>query len=272
MVSFVLAQPQRSSDREHRLRVVGANPLPPDPQAFMRRFGLEGLHVQYGSTEVPGSILAAPDDELVPGYCGRLQPGYDARLVDEHDMEVAPGTPGELILRHETPWVIAAEYLADPQATAAAWRNGWFHTGDLLKREADGRYFFVDRVKDSLRRRGENISSAEVEAQVLAFPGVKEAACVASREAGMADDEVKVWVVAEEGQAIDFGALLAFCAERMPYFMVPRFFETIDALPRTHIQRVRKMELRERGNGAATWDREAHGLRVTREGLARATG
>jgi len=267
MVSFVLAQPPHPSERRHRLRVMGANPLPPDPKGFMERFGLEQLHVQYGSTELPGSILAAADDDLVPGYCGRLQPGYQCRLVDESDIEVPAGKPGELIMRHEQPWVIASEYLGNAEATARAWRNGWFHTGDMMRREPDGRFFFVDRVKDSLRRRGENISSAEVEAQVLAFPGLREAACVASREPGMADDEVKVWVVPEDGRDIDFAALLRFCARRLPYFMVPRYFERIDALPRTPIQRIRKMELRERGNGPATWDREAQGFRVTRAGL-----
>jgi crotonobetaine/carnitine-CoA ligase len=138
----------------------------------------------------------------------------------------------------------------------------------MLRREPDGRFFFVDRVKDALRRRGENISSFEVEAVVADFPGVAEAACVACRLPGASEDEVKVWVVPEAGCAPDFAALLRHCAGRLPYFMVPRFFEAADALPRTFNQKVRKLALRQRGNGPATWDREAHGLRVTRHGLA----
>lgn len=267
MVDMVLAQPPRPAEREHKVRVMNAVPLPPDPEAFAARFGVERLNVMYGSTEVPGPIAADPRDPLLPKYCGRAQPGYELRIVDEHDMELPDGQPGELVLRHAEPWVIAAEYVGNPAATAAAWRNGWFHTGDMLRREAGGQYFFVDRVTDSLRRRGENISSAEVEAEVLAFPGVTEAACVACQLPGASDDEVKVWIVPEEGRQLDFTELLRHCVRRLPYFMVPRFFELIDALPRTHNLRVRKAELRARGNGADTWDREAFGLQVTRKGL-----
>jgi len=269
MVDFVLAQPVSAAEREHSLRILGANPLPSDPKGFMERFGVKELLVAYGSTEAPGVLRAASGDPLVRGYCGRPQPGYQCRIVDENDIERPVGEPGELIVRHEAPWVISPAYVDNPAATAAAWRNGWFHTGDLMRRDEEGRFFYVDRVKDSLRRRGENISSAEVEYEVKAFPGVREAACVAHRMPNATDDEVKVWIVPEQGQTIDCEALLKFCVERMPYFMTPRFFEVIDELPKTHNQKILKFDLRERGNSARTWDREAHGFVVTRHGLSR---
>lgn len=183
MSSVLLSQPPRTAESEHRLRVMLATPLPADIEAFKQRFGIPAFHALYGSTEVPGSIRVSPGDVLQHGYCGRLQPGYECRIVDENDIELARGTPGELIVRHEQPWVVASAYVDNAAATAAAWRNGWFHTGDMLRHDPDGRFFFVDRVKDSLRRRGENISSAEVEAEVMAYPGIQEAACVPCRPA-----------------------------------------------------------------------------------------
>lgn len=269
MVDFVLAQPASAIERQHSLRILGANPLPNDPKGFMERFGVEELLVAYGSTEAPGMLRAAKDDELIRGYCGRAQPGYQYRLVDENDIERPVGEPGELIVRHDEPWVISPAYVDNPAASAAAWRNGWFHTGDLMRRDAAGRFFYVDRVKDSLRRRGENISSAEVEYEVKAFPGIIEAACVACRLPNTTDDEVKVWIVVEKGRHVDYEALLEFCVKRMPYFMVPRFFEIIDELPKTPNQKILKFVLRERGNSAQTWDREAHGFVLTRSGLKR---
>lgn len=267
MVDFVLAPPPSAIERDHSLRILGANPLPSDPKGFMERFGVSELLVAYGSTEAPGVLGAAKGDTLVRGYCGRAQPGYQYRIVDENDIERPVGEPGELILRHDEPWVIAPGYVDNPAATASAWRNGWFHTGDLMRCDEEGRYYYVDRVKDSLRRRGENISSSEVEHEVKAFPGITEAACVACRLPNTTDDEVKVWIVPEKGQRIDCEALLKFCVERMPYFMVPRFFEVIEELPKTHNQKILKFDLRQRGNSAQTWDREAHGFQVTRTGL-----
>ncbi|AMN47749.1 crotonobetaine/carnitine-CoA ligase [Steroidobacter denitrificans] len=272
MVDFVLAQPVSRIEREHSLRILGANPLPSDPQGFMERFGVQELLVAYGSTEAPGMLRAASDDPLARGYCGRARPGYHYRIVDENDIERPAGEPGELIVRHDEPWVISPAYVDNPAASAAVWRNGWFHTGDLLRRDEAGRFFYIDRVKDSLRRRGENISSAEVEYEVKAFPGITEAACVAYRMPNTTDDEVKVWIVPEKGQHIDHEALLKFCVERMPYFMVPRFFEMIDELPKTPSQKILKFDLRERGNSARTWDREAHGFRLTRTGLSKTNG
>jgi crotonobetaine/carnitine-CoA ligase len=270
MVPFLLAQPRRPAEAEHRLRLLMTAPLPPDVDAFRARFGVAEFTTAFGSTEVPGALGRTPDQPLLPGYCGRVRRGFEVRLVDGHDVEVPVGEVGQAVIRTELPWMLSAGYVKNPEATAAAWRNGWFHTGDLLRRDADGNFFYVDRGKDALRRRGENISSFEVETQLAAHPGVAEAACVPERSDAGVDDEVKVWIVPTPGVELDFAELLRHCLDRLPYFAVPRYFEQIDELPKTASARVQKYLLRERGNGELTWDRERHGMRVTRRGLVRA--
>src|SRR5581483_2835157 len=266
MVPFLLGQPVRAAEREHRLRTIIVNPPPPDIAVFMERFGLRETWTGYGMTEVPAPLVYSGGDLMRPGYCGRQRAGFECRLVDEHDIEVPDGTPGELIVRADQPWIIATGYIENPEATAAAWRNGWFHTGDLMRRE-DGQYFFVDRAKDAMRRRGENISSTELEAELRAHPDVAEVACVPHRPEGMVEDEVKAWIVPTDGVEPDFEAVLRWCVDRMAHFMVPRYFEAVDELPKTPSQRIKKFELRERGNSARTWDREEHGFQVGRSGL-----
>jgi carnitine-CoA ligase len=267
MVTFLMAQPERTGDRAHRLHRVLSIPMPHNPDAFTERFGITALATGYGSTEAPACIIAHPGTGSPPASCGQLREGFEIRLVDDNDVEVPDGEVGEAMVRSTLPWMMSQGYENDAEATVAAWRNGWFHSGDLLRRDERGDYYFVDRGKDSLRRRGENISSFEVEAQVLAFPAVAEAACVAARCVEQFDDEVKVWVVPTPGAELDPAALLRFCAARMPHFMVPRYLEVVDALPKTPTAKVQKFLLRERGHGPATWDRDAHGFKVTRDGL-----
>ena len=267
MVPFLLRQPESPADRQHSMRLMISSPLPDDVDAFRQRFGVDEVITAYGSTEVSGCLTRSPGQDIVRGYCGRVRPGYECRVVDEHDHEVAAGEIGELIVRTDEPWMLTSGYVGNPDATAQAWRNGWFHTGDLLRADADGNHFFVDRTKDALRRRGENISSAEVEAEVASHPTVAEVACVA--HPAEVDDDVKVFLVPAGGGSVDFPALLEYLIDRMPYFMVPRYFELVDALPKTATNKVQKHDLRARGNSDATWDREAHGYKVTRHGLAR---
>lgn len=266
MVPFLLKQPVRAAEREHRLRTVITSPPPADLEGFMARFNLAEAWTGYGMTELPSPIVRAPQDTMDPGYCGRTRPGFETRIVDEYDIEVAPGETGELIARCDQPWVIAPEYLDDPEATARTWRNGWFHTGDMM-RCVEGRYYFVDRLKDVIRRRGENISSAELEAELRTHPLIAEVACVPHRPEGIVEDEVKAWIIPVSGETIDFEELLRYAADRLPHFMVPRYFEIADELPKTPSQRVKKFELCKLGNSKNTWDREAHGLTVTRSGL-----
>lgn len=269
MAAFLLAQPPTPADRDHRLRVVAMAPLPPNPEAFVERFGLEGLVTAYGSTEVSAAVVNPLGTPIRAGSCGKAREGVELRLVDEQDVPVPAGAVGELVIRTDRPWELSQGYLGDPEGTAAAWRNGWFHTGDLFRVDQDGYYFLHDRSKDALRRRGENVSSFEVEREVVSHPAVAEAACVGVRAAEGVDDEVKVYVVPAPGAEVVPEELLGFCAERMPHFMVPRYFEVVAALPKTETMRVKKHLLREAGNTEATWDREAAGWRVTRDGLVR---
>jgi crotonobetaine/carnitine-CoA ligase len=270
MAAFLLAQPPGPGDRDHRLRIMGMSPLPPDPPAFVARFGLEGMITAYGSTEVSAAFVSPLGRPLRPGTCGLPREGVEVRIVDDQDVPVAAGEVGQLIVRTDRPWELSQGYVGDPEATVAAWRNGWFHTGDAFRCDADGYYSFHDRYKDALRRRGENISSFEVEREVVAHPAVAEAACVAVRSDLDVDDEVKVFLVAAPGANVDLPELVEFLAGRMAHFMVPRYYEVVGALPKTETMRVRKHLLRDQGNTPVTWDRESAGLRVTRRGLVRA--
>ncbi|MCX2934251.1 AMP-binding protein [Mycobacterium sp. CVI_P3] len=268
MVPFLLDQEVRTAERQHRIRLMTASPAPKDLTTFMERFAIPELRTGYGLTEVPTPITSQTGDTVTGSYCGHQRPGFQCRLVDHNDVQVPAGESGELIVRAEHPWMITSGYFDDAEATAAAWRNGWFHTGDLMRADEQGRFYFVDRIKEAMRRRGENISARELEAELRGFPGVAEVACVPYREESWVEDEVKAWIVVEDGAQVDFEDLLRFAVDRLPYFMVPRYFEITPDLPLTDTMRVKKVELRQRGNSQATWDREAHGYRVSRNGLA----
>ena len=269
MTPFLISQPERPAEREHSIHTIAMAPPPVDPDAFKARFGIKRIITGYGATESGSPLVFPLDEPLIAGSMGKPRSGVEVRLVDAHDMEVPVGQPGELIVRTDHPWEMSAGYFNNPAATATAWRNGWFHSGDMIWRDENGHYFFHDRLKDAVRRRGENVSSFEVERDVTLYPGVAQAACVAYPSDDGVEEEIKVWIVPEEGADIDFACMLEFLVERMPHFMVPRYFEVIDGLPTTASMRVKKHELRSLGNGDATWDREQYGLSVTRNGLQR---
>ncbi len=177
MAHFLWEQPKRPDDRDNPLRLAMQAPLLPTFKEFGERFDTR-IYTVYGMTELPCpfSILDPIDHRTL----GRpIDPDYELRLVDEHDREVAVGVLGELVARHRIPWAITPGYLHDPEATATTWRNGWFHGDDVFVRDADGNYALVGRVKDSIRRRGENVSASEVERELRAHPAVTEAAVIA---------------------------------------------------------------------------------------------
>jgi crotonobetaine/carnitine-CoA ligase len=264
MVPILLAQEETSADRGHRVRVALSPAVPAHfHRQFTQRFGI-GLIDGYGSTET-NCIIGSPLDKQRPGTMGRLLSGFAARVVDAHDNEIADGEAGELTLRADEPFAFATGYFGMPEKTVEAWRNLWFHTGDRVVRESDGYYRFVDRMKDAIRRRGENISSYEVEQVIVSHPAVENAAVFPVRSE-LAEDEVMAAVVLRAGTKLTHSALLDFCQPRMAYFAVPRFLEFVDALPVTENGKVTKYKLRERGVTPATWDREKAGYKVSRSG------
>jgi carnitine-CoA ligase len=258
MAPFLLMQPEQPDDADTPLRHVVMGPLVPQVEEFKRRFGVE-VGTGYGMTEI-GAPFASDGFQLANATsCGKVRTGwagYEVRIVDEHDQALGPGEVGELIVRTSEPWVINRGYYGMPDVTAAAWRNGWFHTGDAFTYDDDGNYYFVDRIKDAIRRRGENISSFEVEALVGRHPDVAESAAIAVPSEYL-EDEVKVCVVRREGSELTHAALVEFLEPTMPAFMVPRYVEFVAALPKTDATlRTRKVELREHVLNEQTWDRE----------------
>jgi carnitine-CoA ligase len=211
----------------------------------------------YGMTEAFPLAVWGVEDDAEPGSAGHTSPLFDVRIFDDDDAEVPEGQPGEIVCRPRARHVMFEGYHRNPAATAGQWRNGWFHTGDFGRIDATGNLFFVDRKKDAMRRRGENISSYEVEQSVQRHPAVAEVAAHAV-PSPVGEDDVKICVIA--GEPVTPEELLQHCIERMPSFAVPRYIELVDDLPRNAVGRVLKYVLRERGVTPGTWDREESAL------------
>ena len=221
------------------------------------------MYTIFNMTEISSPIVSEPNPR-VRGTCGKVRAGVQVRLVDGNDCEVAQGSVGEMIVRTDRPWAMNSGYYKEPEATARAWRNGWFHTGDAFRQDAEGFFFFVDRIKDAIRRRGENISSFEVEAEILAHPDVREAAAIAV-PSPLEEDEVLAVIAPQPGRSIDPVQLIHFLRDRLAYFMIPRYIRVLDELPKTPSSKVLKTELRAQGITADTWDREAAGIVIRRD-------
>jgi crotonobetaine/carnitine-CoA ligase len=262
MIAMLQAQPSSDADRGHQVRVALA-PATPAPlhEPFRERFGI-ALIDGYGSTET-SHIIGRAEDPQRPGLLGRPVDEFDVRVFDEHDAEVPAGTPGELVVRSRHPFSLAGGYHGMPDATVAAWRNLWFHTGDQVVCDGDGWFRFMDRHKDTIRRRGENISSVEVERTLLEHPDVG-AVAVYPVPSELAEDEVMAAIVPAPGASPDPVALMAHCEPRLAYFAIPRYIDLVDSLPLTENGKVRKQDLRERGVTPTTWDRERAGYRLRR--------
>lgn len=253
----MLMQSADSPPRQTTLRNLFMAPLGPSYRQFAERFDLR-ICTAYNSTENGLPICSGwnPENGRGVGSLRAGYPGFEVRLVDDQDFEVPDGTPGECIVRSSVPWTMNAGYLNNPEATASAWRNGWFHTGDALMKGAEGDYVFVDRLKDVIRRRGENISSFEVEADVKLNPHIAECAAIAV-PADTSEDEIMLFVSRRPDSSISAEELSAELEARMTRFMVPRYIEFIDVFPKTQAtERIIKAELRLRGIGPGTWDRE----------------
>jgi crotonobetaine/carnitine-CoA ligase len=264
MADFLWRQPPAETDTEHTLRNMIVVPAVPYLQDFGKRFNIE-VWSAYGQTETGITTLTDPGDAR-PFLCGRPRPFIQMKLVDDDDVEVEQGQVGEIVVRSTEPWTMFRGYHEMPEATVGAWRNLWMHTGDSAYKDADDRYFFVDRKKDALRCRGENVSSLEVEGCIAQQPGIALAAVVAVRGES-SEDEIKAYLQPQADHELDLETLLRNLVDRLPYFMVPRYYEIVDALPLTPQLKVQKARLRELPDAGKTWDCQAHGLTVTRHGL-----
>jgi crotonobetaine/carnitine-CoA ligase len=264
MVQFLMKQPVMPDERNHSLLSVVIAPFDENAIAFGERFAVPTF-TEFNMTELSVPLWAGPNPTL-PGTCGKPQPGAELKIVDASDNEVSVGKSGELIVRPADRRTVFDGYLNDPQATARAWRNGWFHTGDLFRRDADENYFFVDRLKDAIRRRGENISSFEVESEILTHPEIREAAVVPVPGAGSEDDVLAV-IALKPGGSLMPADLIEFLEDKLADFMIPRYIRVLDELPKTATQKVEKHVLRDAGVTADTWDREIAGFRIERDRL-----
>jgi crotonobetaine/carnitine-CoA ligase len=265
MSSFLWSSPPAAGDADNDLRLVSMAPTPKYAREFEQRFGLKAMN-NYGLSDfgmVTSFTAQEPPEKL--GSIGKPRRGFHVRIVDEDDFEVPDGEVGEMVLQSDDPWRATTGYYKMPEATLAANRNQWFHTGDRGMRDAEGYLWFVDRKKDCIRRRGENISAFEVEQIIATHPEVGNAAVfpVATRTN---DEEVGAVVVRRPGSTVSEAELVAHCQRNMAYFMVPRYIQFRDALPTTVNQKVEKFRLRsefERDLSQA-WDREAAGLVLAR--------
>jgi len=257
MTSLVWSAEARPDDAATGLRHVILGPMIPDMEAFERRFGVT-VATCYGQTEI-GVPVATGWDHGPWANCGKVRQDYpwpEVRLVDEHDEPVPTGEVGEMIVRTSEPWALNLGYYKMPEQTVEAWRNGWFHTGDAFRCDEEGWFYFVDRMKDAIRRRGENISSFEVENHLIEHPEVADCAAVGVRTRH-GDEEVLAVLVVRDQAAFDPAELIAYLEPRMPRYMIPRYIRVVEDLPRNETTaRVRKQHLRDEGVTATTWDRE----------------
>jgi crotonobetaine/carnitine-CoA ligase len=262
MVPMLLSRPPCPEEKQHKVRVALAPGVPAHlHEVFTERTGIYLLDA-YGATE-SNAVIGTTIDTRRPGWMGKLFDGFQARVADEDDNEVPDGTPGELLLRADDPFAMATGYFGMADKTVEAWRNLWLHTGDRVVRDGEGFYRFIDRMKDSIRRRGENVSSFEVERVIMSHPAV-EIAAVFPVPSDLAEDEVMTAVVVKDGATLDGAELIGFCEGRLSYFAIPRFVDFVTELPRTESGKVQKFKLREQGRSARTWDREAAGIKLKR--------
>ena len=254
MVPILLSRPRSQEEAGHTVRIALAPGVPAQFHAeFEQRTGIRLLD-GWGSTET-NFVLGTTIEHQKPGLMGPVFEGFQARVVDDQGGDVPDHTAGELVVRADDPFAFATGYFRAPEQTVEAWRDLWFHTGDRVVRQPDGYFRFIDRLKDTIRRRGENISSFEVEQVLLSHPAVANAAAFPVRSP-LAEDEVMAAVILHSGQQLTEAALIAFCEPRLPYFAVPRYLEFMRELPTTESGKVQKYKLRERGVTERTWDRD----------------
>ncbi len=246
-----------------RLTVCPGLSLPAQLE-FERRFGGHVGAEMYGQTECLGVTLGSPTGERRPGTAGRPGPHLEVRVVDDEDRDVPAGEIGEIVVRPLIPHSIYSGYWSNAQATLTAWRNLWHHTGDLVVVDGDGVFSFVDRKKDSLRRRGENVSSFELEASISQLEKVDQVA-VSAVSSALGEDDIKASIVLKPGRTTTPAEIFEFFKARLPYFAIPRYVDIRPSMPLTEATgRVQKYVLRKEGVSDSMWDFEALGLSIDR--------
>ncbi len=245
ILSILLKAEPRSNDADNPLRCLfGGGASKEICETFEKRFGVS-LTEGYGMSEIGLPLMSKPGARR-PGSCGKVHKDYQVKVVDDNGMEVGPKTIGEILVRPLKPYSMLLEYFGMPEKTIEAWRDLWFHCGDYMYFDEEGYFYFVDRIKDCIRRRGENISSFDIEKIVNAHPSVLESAAVAV-PSELGEDDVKIYVILKPNEELKPEELIAFCEDQMAYFMVPRYVRIMDQLPKTATQRTQKAKLREEG-------------------------
>lgn len=265
MGAALLNLPPSDADRAHDIRLGWYVPFTPEQQDQVRqRFGFADVTTElYGQTECFPAVYNHLRGTRNIASDGREAEDLEVRLVDDDENEVPVGVPGEITMRPRSRHAMFKGYWRKPKATLEAFRYLWYHTGDYGRRDEDGFVYFVDRKKDALRRRGENVSSVELEIAIGAHPKVAEVA-VHAVPSELSEDDIKACVVLVEGTVLDPTEAFEFFKVELPYFAIPRYVEILDALPRNAVERVMKHQLRDRGVTEETWDLEALGLTVER--------
>jgi len=268
MHMFLFNAPERPDDADNPLRVAAMTPLPEHMiEPMCARFGLEGIVQGFGQSEAMTllSRSSTPGLSLKPNCLGTPNPDFELALFDEEGKEVPPGVTGEFVVRTKRPHLIFNGYFNNPQATEEAFAGGWYHTGDLGTRDADGDWFFVDRKKDYIRYKGRSVSSFQVEHVASRFPGVHQCAAFGVPCAELeSEHEIKLDIVVKVGETVEPEALARFINDNAPHFVVPRFIELVEALPYTPTKKIEKYKLRARGIGEHAWDRLAAGFELAR--------
>jgi crotonobetaine/carnitine-CoA ligase len=263
---FIWNTPESELDKTNKVHTVFAAPAPKDIYTqFEERFGVRFIE-GYGLTETGMATYMDPTQPPIPGSMGKANPGYEVMIVEPGtDVPLPPDTPGEIVVDMKIPNIVMRAYYGMPEKTAEDFRNLKLHTGDLGRMDENGYFYFMDRVKDYIRRRGENVSSMEVERQVSNHPQIKEAAAIGVKadEGASSEDEIMIVCIAE-GEAPDPAELTLWLAKEMPYFMVPRYIRFVETLPKTPTERVQKNKLRDEGITADTFDRDAAGIKISR--------
>jgi crotonobetaine/carnitine-CoA ligase len=264
MVQMLWNREPDDDERDNTMRSAVFAPMPFElHERFEQRFGLHAV-TGFGLTEVGTIILCSVDDPAPIGWSGKALPSCEIIIADDNDEPLPPHTPGEILVRPLEPHIFFEGYFGDPDATLRVFKNLWFHTGDIGEKDAQGNVRFLDRKKDYLRRRGENISSMEAEAAVLRHEAIAEAAVIGV-PSEMTEDEVKACVVLAPGATLTHEQILEHCIDTLPYFAVPRFVEIFESFPKTPSGKIQKAELRRSHAPGTAWDREAAGIKVSRE-------